>query len=91
MAATPDIRVAPLLTNASKLLDPHCRSTLLLVESLIHGLVDKGVLSIGEAIDIIDVASDVEAEIAHASNGHGRDEFSLLDPLAKSLRGELGE
>jgi hypothetical protein len=65
----------------------HGRAALLLVESLIHTLVDKGVITRGEAIDVIDIAGEVEAELADVSNG-GLDD-TLLAPLARTFRIEI--
>lgn len=44
--------------------DAHGQAAMLLVESLIHGLIAKSVISSGEAIEIVDVAVDVKKEIA---------------------------
>lgn len=40
----------------------HGHAAILLVESLIHGLVDKQVLSLADAVEIVDVATDVTIE-----------------------------
>jgi hypothetical protein len=45
-------------------MDPACRASALLVESLIHGLIENGALTTGEAMDIVLSATDVEQEIA---------------------------
>lgn len=37
-------------------------AALLLVESLIHGLIARSILSIQEAIDIVEIAADVERQ-----------------------------
>jgi hypothetical protein len=68
--------------------DRHGRAALLLVESLMHSLIDKGVITRGEAIDVIDIATEVEAELAGGSNGEL--DGTLLAPLAKSFRIEAG-
>lgn len=44
--------------------DAHGQAAMLLVESLIHGLVDRKVISIGDAIEFVDTAAEVKAEIA---------------------------
>ena len=49
--------------------DPHDRAGLLLVESLIHGLCEKAVLTTGEAIAIVDRAAEVQSETAEQSDG----------------------
>lgn len=66
--------------------DTHGRAALLLVESLIHALVDKAVITQGEAIDLVDIASEVEADIVGALDGHGQATRSQLTPLAKTFR-----
>ena len=65
----------------------HGRAALLLVESLIHSLVEKAVLTRAEAIEVIDVAIDVEEEVAlveHLPELPKRE--SPLAPLAASFR-----
>lgn len=42
-------------------------SALLLVESLIHHLVGQAILTVREATEIVDVAADVESELALAA------------------------
>ena len=65
-------------------------AALLLVESLIHGLIARSVLSRQEAIDIIDVAAEVERELDATGLGPPFGDFrSLLAPIAGSLRVDL--
>lgn len=67
--------------------DSHGRAALLLVESLIHALVEKAQLTRAEAIEIIDIAVDVEAELALTEQVPGSPPpKSLLAPLAASFR-----
>ena len=75
--------VSSLMDNAM-VASSHGRAALLLIESLIHSLVDKGVITRGEAIDVIDIASDVEAELIGAAEGET--EHMLLPPLAQTFR-----
>ena len=72
--------------------DSHGKAALLLAESLIHALVDKKVLTLREAVEIVEIATDVEREIAAATDGGKppRLQKSLLAPLANSLRGDIG-
>lgn len=42
--------------------EPCGRAALLLVESLLHGLIDRSLISVRDAVDIIDVASEVEVD-----------------------------
>jgi hypothetical protein len=44
--------------------DPHGEAALLLVESLIHGLLMQSVLSVGEAVDIVRTAVEVQNDIS---------------------------
>ncbi|MFC3711673.1 hypothetical protein ACFOMD_03770 [Sphingoaurantiacus capsulatus] len=43
--------------------DAHGQAALFLVESLIHGLVARSVLSVADALEIVDIASEVKEEI----------------------------
>ena len=65
-------------------------AALLLVESLINGLIARSILSVQDAIDIIDIAADVEGQLDDAALAPLIGEFeSLLEPMARSLRGDL--
>lgn len=44
--------------------DAHGQAAMLLIESLIHGLIAKSVITVAEAIEIVDVATDVKRELA---------------------------
>lgn len=39
--------------------DAHGQAALLLVESLVHGLIARSVISVTEAVEIVDVAAEV--------------------------------
>ena len=69
----------------------HGRAALLLVESLIHGLANRSVISVAEAIEIIEVAAEVEYELARAAGAEEAeiDGKSLLTPMSKSLWHDL--
>ena len=66
----------------------HGEAAILLVESLIHGLIARGGLSTAEAIEIIDDAAQVKADIT-AENGRPSDEpcyaVTLLRAISISL------
>ena len=47
--------------------DAHGQAALLLTESLIHALVDKGQLSVADALEVIETAADVKVEVATAA------------------------
>lgn len=44
--------------------DAHGQASLLLVESLLHGMLEKGLLTIDEAVGIATAACEVKEEIA---------------------------
>lgn len=44
--------------------DPHGQSALLLVERLIHGLLARSIISVTEAVALVETAVEVNAEIA---------------------------
>ena len=71
--------------------DAHGKAALLLVECLMHHLIDKRVITREDFIDIVDGAAEVECgePSSHASlpKTYSR---SLLYPLAASFRKELG-
>ena len=67
-------------------------AALLLVESLIHGLIERSILSVQEAVDIIDIAADVERQLDASGLSPPLGDFrSLLTPIAHSLRGDLSD
>lgn len=64
-------------------------AALLLVESLIHGLIGKSILSAAEAVEIIEVAAEIRSEMAAERGESGRAwERSqlLLTAMSSSLR-----
>jgi hypothetical protein len=72
--------------------DAHGRAGLLLTESLMHCLVEKGVISREDFIGIVDAAAEVECMPASANGSSDDDQVnSLLYPLANAFRRELGE
>ena len=72
--------------------DAHGQAAMLLVESLIHGLVSRSVISVEEAIEIVEIAAEVKAEIAidlgdspealHRS-------LTMLESISSSLRQDV--
>ena len=71
--------------------DAHGQAAMLLVESLIHGLVARSVISTEEAIEIVDTAAEVKAEVA-ADLGDSpetmRGSIALLEAISRSLNGD---
>lgn len=43
--------------------DAHGQAAMLLVESLIHGLIGQKLISVADAIAIVDVATEVKSEV----------------------------
>ena len=72
--------------------DENGQAAILLVESLIHGLIEKSVLSVTDAIEIIDAAANVSRDLAvDAPNGpvNVRTSSTLLDAMSRSLSRDL--
>lgn len=66
----------------------HANAALMLVESLIHALVAKGILVLHEAIEIVEIAAESERAVAQALNGDAGP-ISLLEPITQTLRIDL--
>lgn len=43
--------------------DAYGQAALLLVESMLHGLVEQSVFTVAKAVDLVDIAADVKADI----------------------------
>lgn len=74
--------------------DAHGQAALVLVESLIHGLLERSVLTVADAVEIIDVASDIQADVAEAADGAGAKMWrshSLLAAMSSSLARDLND
>jgi hypothetical protein len=72
--------------------DPYGQSALLLVESLIHGLVARSILTLDEAVDVLTVALDVKDEIAAdlGDSQYTKDKsMELLAAIRASLSNDL--
>ena len=72
--------------------DAHGAAALLLVESLIHGLCEKSLLTARDAVDIVDRAISVQSERAELA-GHEAPvmwrSHALLSSIAASLRHDI--
>jgi hypothetical protein len=53
--------------------DTHDHAALLLAESLIHGLLERSMINVANAIEIVEAADSVQVEVAEAADGHGAD------------------
>jgi hypothetical protein len=68
--------------------DAHGQAAMLLVESLIHGLVDREVISVPDAISIVDIAAEVTLEVADDLGGTPETmqrSITILNALSNSL------
>lgn len=72
--------------------DVHGQAALLLVESLVHGLIARDVITVADAVEIVDVAAEVQEDI-RTDQGESppqvRKSLDLLDAIRSSLRGDL--
>lgn len=69
--------------------DPHGHAALLLVESLIHGLIERSIINISDAVEIVERADSVQIEVAEAADGHGAPMWrshALLVSIIESLK-----
>ncbi len=74
------------------LIDPHGRAALLLVESLMHGLIERSVLTTENVVQITERAEEVQAEAAEAADGAGAPlwfSHGLLTAISRSLRHDI--
>ena len=72
--------------------DPYGQAAMLLVESLLHGLIANTVLSIAEAVEIVDVAANVKTEIGPELGDSGaalRKSLSILGAISDSLSKDI--
>ena len=69
--------------------DAHGHAALLLVESLLHGLIEQSVFSVDKAVELIDIAvevkSDIGAEVGDTPQTLQRS-LTLLGEISTSLR-----
>lgn len=68
--------------------DAHGQAAMLLVESLIHNLIERSVLNVAQAIEIVSIAMDVKTEVA-ADLGDDDDSRDRSLALLSSIRGSL--
>lgn len=69
--------------------DAYGQAAFLLTESLLHALLAKGMLTNAEAIEVVEVASDVKADVADAwgdTPQARRKSLELLENVLASLR-----
>lgn len=72
--------------------DPHGRAAMLLSESLIHTLIAQSVLSVADAIEVVDTAVEVQQDaFDHLGDSHGtiQKTIVLLQAVSRSLSHDL--
>lgn len=75
-------------TTVSRSPDPHGQAALILVETLLHGLVERSVITARDSIDIVTGAVEVQADYADDAGPSGRamrHAQTLLTTIAASL------
>ena len=68
--------------------DAHGQAALLLIESVLHTLIETSVLTVQQAIEVVRTASEVKAEVAEAggeSNARMEASLALLEAISTSL------
>lgn len=68
--------------------DAHGQAAMLLVESLIHGLISKQLITVAEAVEIVETASDVKIDKAvdlGDSTANLVESLKLLEAISVSL------
>ena len=78
--------------DASHGADAHGQAAMLLVESLIHGLIARDVIAVVDAVEIVDVAAQVKADIGGDlgdSPANLRKSLGLLQAISVSLSRDI--
>ena len=71
--------------------DAHGQAALLLTESLIHMLIERSVLTTGDAIEVVRIAAEVKLEVATAageSNRRMQESLTLLGKIQSSFEAD---
>ena len=72
--------------------DAHGQAAMLLTESLVHGLIARSVITVADAIGIVEVAAEVKEEVAAElgdSPATMQKSLALLDAIKISLKNDL--
>ena len=72
--------------------DSHGQAALILVESLLHALVEMSLMTTHQAIDVVSSAQEVKKEVARLSGeseGRMRESLELLGRIASSIQTDL--
>jgi len=68
--------------------DAHGRAAMLLVESLLHGLIARDLITVADAVEVVEVAADVAGEVDPGALDLRKPE-NLLNAVSDSLRRDL--
>lgn len=74
--------------------DAQGQAALVLVESLLHGLMEQSVLSLRQTVEIIDAAIEVQTDVADAADGSAEAMWrshSILSAMAASLKRDMDD
>ena len=91
MPSLPSVGEATFVVPVAKEPDAHGQAALLLVESLLHTLLERAVLTNADAIGVVECAASVKQEVAEAigeSVGTMQASLDLLSRIARSLRAD---
>lgn len=72
--------------------DAHGQAAMLLTESMLHGLIARKVISVAEAVEIVEVAAEVKEEVAFDMGDTPstmRHSLALLGSIRLSLKNDL--
>ena len=74
--------------------DAHGQAAMLLTESLLHGLIARNLITVGDAVEMVEIAAEVKEAIAEDlgdSPATMRKSLALLDSIRVSLANEVVE
>lgn len=74
------------------LVDGQAEAAILLVESLIHGLIERSIISVSDAMDIAETAAEAKVEIASDAGNKPptiRGSLTILEAISASLQRDL--
>ena len=72
--------------------DAHGQAAMLLVEGLIHGLIGRSVITVADAVEIVEVSADVKADIGEElgdSPATLEKSLALLGAISASLKPDI--
>ncbi|NGP18900.1 hypothetical protein [Devosia aurantiaca] len=78
--------------NRPSMADAHGRAALLMTESLLHSLIAKSIISVAEAVEVVETVISVEKDaIADVGDSDGtiRKSLALLQKISTSLSHDL--